>query len=205
MRLRVLHDGHAPEERAGLREWEQLAGSVSDVSLALAYRPELFGNPISAWIEDVVRGESPWTVGERELFGAFTAHEHRCPFCTGAHSASAALALGDEPVEAALADPETAPLDEAGREALKLIRQLVQDPAAVEPSDFEPLRAAGVDQAGLEDVVNDCAIFVIMARLAEAFGFEGTPDEYRREAEALEVTGYAFESWAGSDSDPERR
>lgn len=46
-----------------------------------------------------------------------------------------------------------------------------------------------------------------MARLAEAFGFEGTPDEHSREAEALEVTGYAFESWAaeGSDSGPEGR
>ncbi|HSI80331.1 MAG TPA: hypothetical protein VK919_06725 [Solirubrobacterales bacterium] len=34
MRLRLLDDGHAPAEREGLREWEELAGTVSDVTLA---------------------------------------------------------------------------------------------------------------------------------------------------------------------------
>ncbi len=51
-----------------------------DVVKALAYRPELFGGPYSAMIHELLRGDSDWSVGERELFAAFTAHLNKCPF-----------------------------------------------------------------------------------------------------------------------------
>lgn len=51
-----------------------------DVVKVLNYRPELFGGPYSAMIHELLRGESDWSVGERELFAAFTAHLNKCPF-----------------------------------------------------------------------------------------------------------------------------
>jgi hypothetical protein len=51
-----------------------------DVVKALNYRPELFGAPYSALIDTLLRGESAWSVGERELFAAYTAHLNKCPF-----------------------------------------------------------------------------------------------------------------------------
>jgi uncharacterized peroxidase-related enzyme len=200
MRLRILDEGHSPEVKEGLAEWERLAGSASDVTLALAYRPAFFGDPINAWIQGVLRGDSHWSVGARELMGAFTANEHRCPFCAGAHGAAAALSMGEERVRAVL-EGDDASMDADERAALDFIRKLVHEPAHVGPSDVERLRAAGVDAAGTEDVVNTCAAFVVMARLANAFGFEGAPDEHRREAEALEATGYA-EWHSGVDPAP---
>jgi len=199
MRLSILHDGHAEAERQGLEEWERLAGPPSDVSLALAYRPDFFGDPLNAWIDGALRGESEWSSGDRELMGSFTAHEHRCPFCTGAHAAVASLTFGDERVGAVLADPDAAP--EGLRAALGFISKLVSDPAGLGRQDAEPMRAAGVDRAGLEDVVNIAAIFVVMTRFANAMGFEGTDEEFAREAEGLSVTGYA--EWRGEPSDPE--
>jgi uncharacterized peroxidase-related enzyme len=200
MRLRVLHDGHAPPERRGLEEWERLAGPPSDVSLALAYRPEFFGDPLNAWIDPVVRGDSDWSTGERELMGAFTAREHRCPFCTGAHAAVAAISLGEDRVDAALADIDGAPIGEGLRATLEFIRKLVHEPAQLGPGDADRVRAAGVDRRALEDAVQVCAIFVTMARFANAVGFEGTTDVFAREAEGLEVTGYA--EWRGERTDP---
>jgi hypothetical protein len=60
---------------------ESLAAHVPlDVVKALNYRPELFGGYFSELIHALLRGESTWSVGERELFAAYTAHLNKCPF-----------------------------------------------------------------------------------------------------------------------------
>jgi len=46
----------------------------------LMYRPELFGRPFSEELDGVMRGPSYWSVGERELFAAFTSLLNQCPF-----------------------------------------------------------------------------------------------------------------------------
>jgi len=51
-----------------------------DVVKALAYRPELFGRPYSELLQILLRGESRWSVGERELFAGYTAYLNKCPF-----------------------------------------------------------------------------------------------------------------------------
>src|SRR5439155_1029874 len=53
---------------------------VPDVVRTLFYRPELFGRPFSAWLQQVMRGPSDWSVGERELFAAFVSRRNNCPF-----------------------------------------------------------------------------------------------------------------------------
>ena len=55
-------------------------GFVSDVRRMLSYRPELFGRPFSEALQDVMRGPSEWSVGERELFAAFVSAQNQCPF-----------------------------------------------------------------------------------------------------------------------------
>ena len=51
-----------------------------DVVRTMSYRPELFGRPFSAALQRVMRGESEWSVGERELFAAFVSCQNQCPF-----------------------------------------------------------------------------------------------------------------------------
>ena len=51
-----------------------------DVQRALTYRPERFGAPFSALCQQVLRGPSDWSVGERELFAAFVSAQNQCPF-----------------------------------------------------------------------------------------------------------------------------
>ena len=53
---------------------------VSDIGQALQYRPELFGGPFSELLQVMMRGPSEWTVGERELFAAFSSSLRQCPF-----------------------------------------------------------------------------------------------------------------------------
>jgi hypothetical protein len=44
------------------------------------YRPELWGRPMAEWTQAVMRGPSQWSVGERELFAAFTSKLNQCVF-----------------------------------------------------------------------------------------------------------------------------
>lgn len=53
---------------------------VPDVVKTIMYRPELWGKPMCEWTQAVMRGPSRWSVGERELFAAFTSKLNQCVF-----------------------------------------------------------------------------------------------------------------------------
>lgn len=53
---------------------------VSDIRRTLTYRASFFGEPFSACLQRLLRGESDWSVGERELFASFTASRLRCVY-----------------------------------------------------------------------------------------------------------------------------
>lgn len=65
-----------------LKTIEQLSHyqSVSGITQVLCYRPEIFGLPFSIYIQDVLRGPSEWSVGERELFAAFVSRKNQCMY-----------------------------------------------------------------------------------------------------------------------------
>ena len=71
---------HAPETAAQIAELQERDGYVSDISIALRYRPELFGRPFSELMQEVMKGPSEWTEAERELFAAFVSAKNQCPF-----------------------------------------------------------------------------------------------------------------------------
>lgn len=80
MRLGRVSNGHRLPQRLKLGIFRILGGRVPDVVRTLHYRPEVFGRPFSAVLHHVMRGPSPWTVGERELFAAFVSAKNKCPF-----------------------------------------------------------------------------------------------------------------------------
>ena len=81
IRLSVVDHGHAPGEAAFLQEVRERSGrEPSGVVKTLLYRPELFGQPFSAELDEVMRGPSDWSAGERELFAGFTSLLNQCPF-----------------------------------------------------------------------------------------------------------------------------
>jgi hypothetical protein len=77
MRLELRH---SPEMAARIELLRERDGYVSDISVALRYRPELFGRPFSELLQEVMKGPSEWTEAERELFAAFVSARSQCPF-----------------------------------------------------------------------------------------------------------------------------
>ncbi len=79
MRLSVVDRGH--EGRARLWVWFlDRRGGAPDVVRTLMHRPQFWGRVASDAFHQVLRGPSPWSVGDRELFAAYTSKLNQCPF-----------------------------------------------------------------------------------------------------------------------------
>ena len=81
MRLEQVETGHRLRQRLMLRAIRVVARmEPPDIVKITLYRGEFFGKPYGALVQRVMRGPSEWTVGERELFAAFTSRLNQCPF-----------------------------------------------------------------------------------------------------------------------------
>ena len=81
MRVPAIEHRHRLSQKLKLALIRLVSGRrVPDVVKTLLYRPEFFGAAHSAWTQAVMRGPSDWSVGERELFAAFTSRLNHCVF-----------------------------------------------------------------------------------------------------------------------------
>jgi len=92
-----------------------------------------------------------------------------------------------------LADWRTAPVDRKVRAALGFLEKLTLAPAELRPADVEPLRAAGVSDAAIEDAIHVCVLFNIYDRLADSLTFHlPGPDGYAASGRSLMQRGYVL-------------
>jgi hypothetical protein len=81
MRLACVDHGHALPEKGFLALVRTMSRRAPpDIVKTLYYRPEFFGLDWSVLTQEIMRGESPWSVGERELFAALTSSLNQCVF-----------------------------------------------------------------------------------------------------------------------------
>jgi hypothetical protein len=80
MRLKKVHQGHRLPDKLMLTMMKLIVGHAPGVVRTLRYRKEFFGHPFSELTEQVMRGPSEWTVGEREMFAAFVSRLNQCVF-----------------------------------------------------------------------------------------------------------------------------
>jgi len=80
MRLKKVREGHSLRDRLMLGAMRIMAGHAPGVVRTLLYRKGFFGSPFSELTQQVMRGPSPWEVGEREIFAAFVSRLNHCVF-----------------------------------------------------------------------------------------------------------------------------
>jgi hypothetical protein len=80
MRLHKVHTGHRLRDKVMLRIMRLMMGHAPGVVRTLMYRKEFFGAPWTALTQQVMRGPSPWSVGERETFAAYVSRLNQCVF-----------------------------------------------------------------------------------------------------------------------------
>jgi uncharacterized peroxidase-related enzyme len=192
VRLKILDSGHS----FGTKALFAIIGAVSrqpvlDTVKLVRYRPDFYGGPMSKITQDVMRGPSTWSVGDRELMAAVVAKTNECEWCTKAHSAVAERAYSDAgKVSAVLANLETAAIEEPLRATLRMLRKLSRE-HSVNVNDMRALLAAGVSRDQIEDALAVCFAFNTMSRLADAFGFFlPGPSAFEAGAKYLIARGY---------------
>lgn len=172
MRLQILDSGHS----FGTKVLFALIRTVSrqpvlDVVKLVRYRTDFYGTPMSAVTQETMRGPSAWSIGDRELMAAFVAKTNQCEFCLKAHSAVAQRAYGDrKTVSKALADPNTAAIEEPLRATLFMLGKLTRE-HTLSADDMRAVLAAGASRQQIEDALAVCFSFNVIVRLAGAFGF----------------------------------
>ncbi len=99
--------------------------------------------------------------------------------------------MGDEVTRAVLDDWCIAPIDKKLRAALSLIEKLTLRPDQIEPGDIDALRAEGLSDEAIEDVIHVTVVFNMIDRIADALGFEiPTPTGFAKMADVLLKRGY---------------
>jgi uncharacterized peroxidase-related enzyme len=192
MRLDILNHGYRPGTKllfAIIRLFSR--HPVPDAAKLVFYRPDFYGDRAKEFTHEAMRGPSAWSVGDRELMAAYVSKVNETAFCVGAHTATARLSYQDGPrVEAALADLESAPIEEPLRATLRMLGELTRE-GKVGAEDMREVLAAGVSPQQVEDALAVCAAFNTTDRLADAFGFELlSPEGYEAGAKYLLKRGY---------------
>ena len=81
MRLEVLDGGHTLATKALFVMIRVVSRHpVPDVVKTLKYRPEFFGRLMSPVFQEVMRGPSEWSIGDRELMAAYVSKVNECEF-----------------------------------------------------------------------------------------------------------------------------
>jgi uncharacterized peroxidase-related enzyme len=172
MRLAILDTGHGFRTKvlfAFIRAVSRLP--VPDAVKLNRYRPDFYGTLMGTLTHEAMRGRSAWSVGDRELMGASVSKVNECECCTKVHAAVAALAYRDaEKVSTALADLETAVIEERLRATLRMLRKLTRE-HSVDADDMRAVLAAGVSREQIEDALAVSFTFNTVDRLSRTFGF----------------------------------
>lgn len=164
---------------------------VPDAAKITFYRPDFYGSHMKEFTQEAMRGPSAWSVGDRELMAAYVSKMNDCPFCVGAHTATAARAYQDrDKVEAVLADLDSAQIEKGLRATLEMLGKLTSE-GTLSADDIRAVLSAGVSRQQIEDALSVSFAFNTTDRLANAFAFDVLSQEgFEAGAKYLLKRGY---------------
>lgn len=148
--------------------------------------------PLLSLHEVVMRGPSPFSPGERELIAAYVSGLNNCTYCHGIHTVTAeAFGIPEGLLAAAVADLDSAPVDERIRPVLRYVGKLTREPSRMDDVDAEAVFAAGWDEQALHDAVTVAALFNFMNRMVEGIGIRADDAYAQVSGRRLRDGGYA--------------
>lgn len=144
--------------------------------------------------QELLRGASTLTPGERELIAAYVSSENDCFFCTQSHSAAARHLLSEDAgvVEAVKRDVAQAPVSDKMKALLAIARKVQQGGRRVTDEDVARARAEGATDQELHDTVLIAATFCMYNRYVDGLA-TWSPDDpamYDEHGAQLAEAGY---------------
>ena len=162
------------EQRAALKITPSQR-AVGDYALVLAHDPETLRER-SPLYNAVMFGPGGLPRADRELAAVATSRVNGCAYCASVHAARF-LALAKDPqlMRRLHADGSAARLEPRPMAVVALATKLTQDPAALRPSDAAPLRALGLSDGEILDLVHAVAMFAWANRPMQSLGAPVAP------------------------------
>lgn len=165
---------------------------IPGIRALLAFRPETAG-PLGALANALLHAPNSLSPGDRELIAAYVSSLNSCTFCWRSHAAIAACHFDSESlVDAAVANPEAAPLTPKMKALLALAARVQQSGRAVTAADIERARDEGATDVEIHDTVLIAAAFCMFNRYVDGLGAltPTDPEAYRARAAQTAREGY---------------
>ena len=132
--------------------------------------------PLAQYQNNVMRGDSPLSIAERELIAAYVSGLNACDFCHGAHKVHAkAFGIEINVIDALMDDVETANVDDALKPLLRYAGKLTTTPSRMTEADAQTVYDAGWSEEALFDAIQVCGLFNLMNRVLEGTGITEFP------------------------------
>ncbi|WP_374968700.1 peroxidase-related enzyme [Terrabacter sp. BE26] len=155
---------------------EEALGFVPNVFRAQALNGEQF----QAWwgyFNLLVNKEGHLSNADRELLAVVVSSVNRCTYCEVSHGSALREYTGDAVTADLVASNwRQAGLPEREYAMASYAEKLTRHPAEVTESDLEPLRAAGLDDHQLLELVQVVGMFNLTNRVSSALGFVPNPE-----------------------------
>jgi uncharacterized peroxidase-related enzyme len=158
--------------------------------------------PFAEACEQIMRGPSALTPGERELLGAYVSALNACPYCHDVHNeAVKAYGIHADMTRELVEDIGSSSLEEKLKPLFSLARKSTREAHKVTDADFEAAYRAGWDDGAIRDALVVSCLFNFMNRLISTLGIEAEPDYLAAAGERIRDEGYtgSLEKFSGAD------
>jgi uncharacterized peroxidase-related enzyme len=147
--------------------------------------------PLLEFHQALLRGDSPFTVKERELMAAYVSGVNACRYCYGAHSSVAKLyGVPEKLMVDLIEDLGRAAIDAKLRPVFAYLRKLTSAPTTMTQADADAVFAAGWSEQALYDAVQVCCLYNFMNRFVEGLGLTPVPEQFDMEGQMIKQGGY---------------
>ena len=159
-------------------------GKVSNILKAHSLNPEALRSHLDLYMT-LMFGESGLSRAEREAVGVVVSAENDCAYCVNHHAEALRRYIrDDETLEMLTSADGLETLEPRLSNIVRHAEKLTSAPSAMTESDLGELRAVGLSDKDILDLVLVTAYFNFVNRIALGLGVEFTPDE---------MTGYKDE------------
>jgi uncharacterized peroxidase-related enzyme len=165
---------------------------VPGIRSLVMFRPDT-GKYLYDLAQELLRGDSPLSQGDRELIAAYVSKRNDCFFCMSSHAAAARCLYGSQEaiVDDVLADMETSSITEKMKALLHIAGKVQILGKEVTSEDIELAKQHGATDKELHDTVLIAAAFCMFNRYVDGLAsFTPTDPEVYQEMGKHMVKGY---------------
>ena len=164
--------------RERIEKVQEKSGFIPNVFLVLAHRPEEF-RAFFAYHDALMDKPGNLSKAEREMIVVATSNLNQCQYCVIAHGAILRIRAKDPLIADQVAiNYRKADIDARQRAMLDFAMKVSQAAEAVDDTDFETLKAHGLDEEDAWDIAAIAGFFGLSNRLANVTSMRPNAEFY---------------------------